>query len=87
MKALPAMLLLVLLVTTAINLALTRHEARHLFAELEDLRAEARALDETYGRLLLERATWSSHARVDELARTELHMQSPAIVRVVLVKP
>lgn len=87
MKALTPLLLLALLVATGIDLALTRHEARQLFAKLEDLRAEARALDELWGRLLLERATWSNHARVDQLARTELQMRSPAEVRVVVVQP
>lgn len=81
------LVLLALIVVLGIDTALKRHLARVQFAELESLRAEARALDEAWGRLLLERATLANHARIDELARTELNMRSPDRARLVVVRP
>ena len=81
------LVLLALLVVLGIDTALKRHLAREQFAELESMRAEARALDEAWGRLLLERATLANHARIDELARTDLKMRSPERARLVVVRP
>lgn len=77
----------VALVWMALELVVTRHEARRLFAELEQLRGEQTRLDERWGRLLLERATWSTHGRVEKVARDELDMVTPDVATVVVIEP
>ncbi len=63
---------------SAIGLVLYRHESRKLFVELQDLRKVRREIDQEWGQLLLEQATWATHVRVEEVARAELGMVSPS---------
>ncbi|MGR8918258.1 MAG: cell division protein FtsL [Gammaproteobacteria bacterium] len=63
---------------SAVELVLSRHQARQLFVELQSLRESRLELDREWGRLLLEQATWATQARVEELARGSLNMLSPA---------
>ena len=77
----------VAVVWMALELVVTRHDARRLFAELEELRSEQTRLDERWGRLLLERATWSTHGRVERIARNELDMIAPDVATVVVIEP
>ncbi|NNL99884.1 MAG: cell division protein FtsL [Gammaproteobacteria bacterium] len=72
-----AMLLLLVLavMATAVDVALTRHDSRRMFAELQKLRQARLALDREWGQLLLEQATEGTHGRVEKIAREQLGMQ------------
>ncbi len=68
---------------SAVELVLNRHDSRRLFVELQTLRLTKQELDQQWGQLLLEQATWATHARVEEIAHDALGMVSPRAARVV----
>lgn len=71
---------------SAAGAAWTRHRARELFVELEQLNRERQHLDVTWGQLQLEQSYWSQHAQVETAARKRLNMRTPdpAAIQVVL---
>lgn len=71
------LLLLLVLVSCALGLVTSQHRARKLFSDLDQAQRHARELDDEYGRLQLEAATWGMHARVDKIARGVLGMHLP----------
>ena len=79
------LLLLAILVGCAVSLVASRHHARKLFVELEREQSRSRAYEVEYGQLQLEQSTWSMPARVEKIAREQLHMQVPGAGRVEIV--
>lgn len=79
----PLMLFLVL--ASCIALVQSSHKGRRMFSELQDLRRDAMAMEEEWGRLLLEQSTWASPDRVQRLAGEELKMQAPNMRQVIMV--
>jgi len=77
----------VVAIALAIDLVVMRHESRQLFSRLEDLRLEEQRLNEDWGRLMLERATWSTHGRIEKIAREQLDMVTPSVARIVVIEP
>ncbi len=65
------------LVVSAMALVLVRYESRLAFAELHRLDTRRDDLNVEYGRLLLERATWSLSQHVEEAASGRLDMTRP----------
>jgi cell division protein FtsL len=65
----------------------TRHRARELFVELEALHRQRDNLDIEWGRLQLEQSSWSTHAFVERVASTRLHMAIPDPARIQVVQP
>ncbi len=63
------------------------HRARELFIELEALNARRDNLQIEWGQLQLEQSAWSSHAFVERVASTRLHMGLPAPQSIVVVSP
>lgn len=63
------------------------HSARELFIELEALNARRDNLQIEWGQLQLEQSAWSSHAFVERVASTRLHMALPAPQSIVVVSP
>ena len=68
---------------SAVELVLNRHASRKLFVELQALRETHQRLNEEWGQLLLEQATWATHARVESVAREQLGMVTPRPLQVV----
>lgn len=62
-----------------------KHESRKLFTELQGLIAERDRLEVDWGRLQIEQSTWSTHARVEQLAREQMQMRSPTAAETVLI--
>jgi cell division protein FtsL len=77
--------LLIVLVACALSLVTSRHQARRAFVALEREQAAARALETEYGQLQLEQSTWGMPARVEKIARDQLHMQLPSVSRIDVV--
>ncbi len=73
-RYLPALLLLAAVITSAVAVVYARHETRKLFTELQTLTTERDRLEMDWGRLQIEQSTWSSHARVERLAREQMGM-------------
>ncbi|MBV1915198.1 MAG: cell division protein FtsL [Pseudomonadales bacterium] len=77
MPALITIALAFCLVGSALSVVYTTHKSRSLSAEIQYLKKNQRTLQLEWGRLLLERSTWSSHDRIWSLARNELDMHEP----------
>ena len=63
-----------------------RHESRRQFALLQQLTAERDELEVEWGRLQIEQSTWSTHARVEELARRKMRMRTPSAEEIAVVR-
>jgi cell division protein FtsL len=63
------------------------HRARQLFIQLEALNAQRDTLQIEWGQLQLEQSAWSSHAFVERVAGTRLHMATPPPQNIELVAP
>jgi cell division protein FtsL len=75
--ALAVALLWVVTLGSAAGAVWCKHRARELFVELETLNARRDNLDIEWGQLQLEQSAWSSHAFVERVASTRLHMALP----------
>ena len=82
--------LFVLTVVIASSLYLVRvqYESRHLYAEIEKAQNESRKLEIEHERLQVEKRGQATPARVEKLAREQLHMRTatPAITQYVTIK-
>ena len=63
------------------------HRARELFIQLEALNARRDNLQIEWGQLQLEQSAWSSHAFVERVANTRLHMALPPAREIEIVAP
>lgn len=68
---------------SAVELVLCRHQSRRLFVELQSLHEVKQGLDQEWGQLLLEQATWGAELRVEQIANEQLSMVVPAPGQVV----
>jgi cell division protein FtsL len=80
-------LALLLIVISAFAVIYTTHACRELYSSLQGLESEQWLLQEDYGRLILEQSTWSSHYRVEKVARSELGMRAPDLARLKVLSP
>lgn len=64
-----------------------KHSARELFVELEKLNTNRDNLEIEWGQLQLEQSAWSSHAFVEQVAITRLHMAAPLAREIQVVRP
>ena len=86
MYTLIAMVLLMLVMGSSIGVIYSRHESRKLFAELQQINREIDELNIDWGRLQLEQSAWSSHGRIEKIARKRLDMRLPVAGEVVYIK-
>ena len=68
---------------SAVELVLCRHQSRRLFVELQSLHEVKQGLDQEWGQLLLEQATWGAELRVEQIANDQLSMVMPSPGQVV----
>ncbi len=88
MKATTITLLLVpVLLTTGLGVVYTQHLSRSLAVRLQEQKQQRDELNIEWSRLLLERSTWATHARVERLAREQLGMHSPSLAEMGVVGP
>jgi len=80
-------LLWVLVLVSAVSVALVSHLCRQQYAELMALQREASQMDEDYGKYLLEQSAWGSLQRIETKAVQELKMRSPRPDEILMVKP
>ncbi|MDE2090569.1 MAG: cell division protein FtsL [Gammaproteobacteria bacterium] len=64
-----------------------RHENRMLFAQLQQLRQQRDQINIEWGQLLLEQSTWSTHARIEQMATQKLDMEMPMHPAIVVAHP
>jgi cell division protein FtsL len=80
-------LLTVLLISSAVGVVYARHESRKLFVSLQQFERERDDLNIEWGRLQLEQGAWSSHGRIERLAREKLEMRMPDASSMVIWAP
>lgn len=64
-----------------------KHRARESFIELEHLNAQRDNLQVEWGQLQLEQSAWSTHAFVERVASTKLHMAMPPPKEIEIIAP
>ena len=64
-----------------------KHRAREMFVQLEALNAQRDNLAIEWGQLQLEQSAWSTHAFVERVASTKLHMAMPPPKEIEIVSP
>ena len=64
-----------------------KHRARELFVQLEQLDGRRDNLEIEWGQLQLEQSAWSTHAFVERVASTKLHMAMPPPKDIQIVAP
>lgn len=79
--------LLFLVFISAIAVVLARHQSRKLFAELQGLEQQRDAMNEEWGQLQLEQATWGTHSRIEDVARHKLGMTVPPAEAIMVITP
>ncbi len=82
-----SLLMLLALTACALGLVTSQHQARKLFAEMEQVQERARTLEVEFGQLQLEQSTWAMHARVQKIAAQTLRMRTPDSRHIELVPP
>ncbi|MGE0384855.1 MAG: cell division protein FtsL [Gammaproteobacteria bacterium] len=80
-----ALVLALAALLSALQLVIARHDSRRLFVELQGLESQRDGLNEEWTRLQLEDATWGTHGRVEDIARSRLAMVRPGGSQVVLI--
>lgn len=66
---------------SALEVVSTRYQNRLLVVRLQELKVQRDELEREWGQLLLEQGTWSTHGRIEELARTRLNMTIPGVAQ------
>ena len=79
-------MLTVAVIVTAIACVYARHESRKQFTQLQVLTVERDAMEVEWGRLQIEQSTWSTHSRVEQLARRKMKMRNPAAAEIRVVR-
>ena len=75
------------LIASGIGTIYTQHLHRKLFVELNSLELERDAMEDEWGRLLLERAVWAGRGRIERIARERFELELPVAADIVLVIP
>jgi len=78
--------LAIAVIVSAITSVYSRHESRRQFVQLQKLTAERDELEVEWGRLQIEQSAWSTHARVEELARKKMSMRMPSADEIEVVR-
>jgi len=71
--------LVVAMFLSALAVVSTRYQNRLLVVRLQELQLQRDELEREWGQLLLEQGTWSTHGRIEELARSKLDMTIPDV--------
>ncbi|MDH3509644.1 MAG: cell division protein FtsL [Gammaproteobacteria bacterium] len=72
-----SMALMLLVMASAIACIYAKHESRKQFTELQRLIEERDRMEVDWGRLQIEQGTWSTYARVEQVAREKMNMRLP----------
>ena len=73
-------------IVSAILVVVVRHQNRLEFLQVRSAEELRDRLNDEWGRLQLERATWARHNLVEEAARKELGMITPGPSEIVVVE-
>lgn len=85
MELLAVVILATSVVASGVWVVQAKHEARQLFAELQELEREQDRLQIDWGRLQIEQSTLATHPRIESLARERLDLAAPNETQVRIV--
>jgi len=71
------LLLAIMVMVSALSVVYVKYDSRLKFNQLQKEFREQDRLGVEWSRLQLEQNTWSSHNRIEKLARTKLKLQAP----------
>ena len=80
-------ILALVLVAVSLSVITARHQARKLFVDLERAQKRAGELDIEWERMQLEQSTWAMHARIEQVARSQLGMDVPDLPHIRVLAP
>ena len=87
MVQLLTVVLALLLLASSLGVVFSTHQSRRLFVELQGLQKVRDELNTQWGRLQLEKSTWATHGRIENIANNQLEMLIPPAGAVVIVQP
>lgn len=85
-KVLIVMILFVTNVATGVGVVYSKHSMRKSFIELQSMQNNFDELQIEWGRFQLEQSAWSTHGRVEKIAREKLNMGLVHQERLVFLK-
>ena len=68
------LILLLLIIACAFGVITSQYQARKLYQQIETEQKKIQLLNTEYNQLQLELSAWSTHQRVESIAKEELHM-------------
>ncbi len=84
-RLLPVLALALAVMATAVAVIDSKHQSRRLFVELQQLGDERDRLEVQWGRLRLEQGAWSTHGRIEKVARESLGLRLPGGEKKIIV--
>jgi len=79
-------LLVLAVMGSAIGVIYSKHQTRKIFVSLQKLNKQIDELDIEWGQLQLEQSAWSSHGRIEKIARKKLQMTLPKANEIIYIK-
>ena len=86
-RGITVVVLALALVASALVKVWIVHVSRENFIALQRAQSERDAMNVDWGRLQIEQAAWSTHARIEQVAAERLGMRLPDPSRVIVVRP
>jgi len=71
---------------SAIGVIYSKHQTRKMFVSLQKLHKQIDELNIEWGQLQLEQSAWSSHGRIEKIARNKLQMTLPKANEILYIK-
>lgn len=79
-------ILVIATMSSAIGVIYSKHQTRKMFVNLQKLHKQIDELNIEWGQLQLEQSAWSSHGRIEKIARKKLQMTLPKANEILYIK-
>jgi len=79
-------ILVLAIMGSAVGVIYSKHQTRKMFVSLQKLHKEIDELNIEWGQLQLEQSAWSSHGRIEKVARNKLKMTLPRANEILYIK-
>ena len=79
-------LLIIAIMGSAIGVVYSKHQTRKIFVNLQKIYKQIDFLEVEWGQLQLEQSAWSSHGRIEKVARKKLQMTLPKANEILYIK-
>ncbi len=71
---------------SSLGVIYSKHQTRKIFVNLQKIHKQIDELDVEWGQLQLEQSAWSSHGRIEKIARKKLQMTLPRADEVLYIR-